>query len=293
MRIERPLGPRRGGRLALAALTSLAALAAPAGCDSGTSDTTAGERIVLHTTVQTDAAFTPTFETNFGWNVTLTKAAVAIGALYFFSGPPAFTRLERPAARPRPPGFIDRLDRLLGVREAWAHPGHYQAGDAMGQMLSPSSYDLLAGAPAPLGDGDGVTGAFRSGRFVYASGAPAGPAAAALGGHAAFAEGHASKADGSTPAPIYFRVYADFAAVAAEAADGEVDGCAFDAADVTATGTVTLNVSPNVWFNLVDFSAVAPGSPAAPTLLAPADKAYVGFVTGLAQLNAYHFRYSP
>jgi hypothetical protein len=290
MRIER--SPRLW-RVAAPSLAALAALAAPAACDSGTSDQTTGERVVLHAAVRTDPAFTPTFTTNFGWNVTLTKAAFTVGALYFFNGPPAFTRLELPASRPRPPGFIDYFDRLLGVREAWAHPGHYQAGDAVGQILSPSSYDLLSGAPWPLADGDGVTGSFRSGSFLFANGAPVGPAAAALEGHAAFAEGSATKADGSTPAPIYFRVYADFAEIAAEAADGAVDGCVFDPAEVSATGTVTLSVSPNVWFNLVDFSAVAPGTPAAPTLIGPADKARVGFVTGLAQLNAYRFSYTP
>lgn len=243
------------------------------------------KRVVLRTTVSTDPASLTQFTTNFGWNVSLERAAVGIGALYYFNGPPAFARLERK------PSMWQRASALF-EGTAYAHPGHYQAGDALGQMLTASSYDLMSPVAAPLADGEGVTGQFRSARFVFAS-LVTGPAAEALGTHVAYARGTAEKADGSSVAPIHFEIAADFADVAKQAAKGEIDGCSFSEVQVKADGTVHLVIRPAVWFNLVDFSDVAPGTADAPTVLSLAAKSGIGFVNGLTQLDAYTFTYSP
>jgi hypothetical protein len=158
-------------------------------------------------------------------------------------------------------------------------------------MRTPTSVDLLA-APATLADGDGVGGAYRSGRFVLPASA-IGPAAAELAGHVAVAEGVAEKIDGSASPAIHFRVSADDDDVAEEATDGHVDGCAFDpAAEVTGDGTVTVTVVPSVWFELVDFAGVAPGSAEAPTEISRGDLAHRAFVLGVVQLSAYRFAYA-
>jgi hypothetical protein len=52
-------------------------------------------------------------------------------------------------------------------------------------------------------------------------------------------------------------------------------------------------VQPGTWFNLVDFSQVEPGAAGSPTTLQPGTTPHLGFVTGLAQLSAYRFRYNP
>ena len=253
------------------------------GCGDSTTASTAGTRVVLRTAITADPTARTRFTTNFGWKVTLERAALGVGALYYFNGTPAFTQIR--------PSLLQQVGRFF-EGTAHAHPGHYQPGDALGQMLTPSSFDLLAGERGTLPDGDGVSGTFRSARFVFAQTAT-GPAAGELGGHVAYARGVAEKADGTTPTPIHFELSADYADVAKQAVSGQVDGCVFAEADVSTDGTVTLMVSPSVWLNVVDFSAVAPGSSDSPTSVAVTEKAGIGFVSGLTQLDAYAFSYAP
>ena len=84
-----------------------------------------------------------------GWTIALDEAVVALGPLYFFEGDPLFARRTI-------------VDRLLGIRVAHAHPGHYQEGDALAQLLEEVEVDLLASAPVPLGTAEGVTGDYNS-----------------------------------------------------------------------------------------------------------------------------------
>ena len=261
---------------------ALPALLSACGSSDGEPSGTTGKRVVLHTRIALDAAAKAPFTTGFGWRVTLDAAAVDLAALYYFDGEPAFVRNER-----RLPSWRG----WLAPREAHAHPGHYQAGNAMGQMLTPSSWDLFSPSAA-LGDGDGISGTYRSARFVFAS-TPQGPAAGALAGHVAVARGTAERVADAASAPIHFAIDADFADVAKSAASGAIEGCVFDEANVASDGTVTLTLVPTVWFDLVDFSDVAPGSAAAPTTVPHGDKAQIGFALGLAQLTAYRFAYSP
>lgn len=244
------------------------------GCGDSTPASTAGKRIVLHTAVVPDASFSA-FTTGFGWNVVLTRAAVSAQALYYFDGPP-------PTAH-RSPSRRETIERLFGLGTAWAHPGHYQAGTALGQVIlaSPVAIDLFA--PTALAAGDGVTGTYRSARFSLAQVAPS---SAALSGHIALAEGKATKNDGSG-AEVYFRLIADYDDLSKSVVNGAVDGCVFDEVDVRGDGTVTVQVKPSVWLNLVDFSAIAPGTEAVPTETKDA-----GFSQGVTQLSAYRFAYA-
>ena len=63
--------------------------------------------------------------------------------------------------------------------------------------------------------------------------------------------------------------------------------------EVDADGTVTTTVKPHVWFNLVDFSDVAPGTAEQPTEIARGQTAQIAFALGVVQLSAYHFAYQP
>ncbi|MDB4947029.1 MAG: hypothetical protein JWP97_6563 [Labilithrix sp.] len=262
---------------------SLAFLAAAgaSGCSSNDeSSSTAGKRIVLHTTIGGDAATRTKLTTGFGWDVTLSKAVIATSGIYYFDGPPP-TALFTPGKRKTP---FDRFASLF-VGTAYAHPGHYQAGTALGEVLlaAPVAVDLLA-PPAALPDGDGITGIYRSARFVIAAAAPAN---ATLNGHIAVAEGVATKHDGSSPAPIYFRLVADFADIQSSINNGAVDGCVLDETTVTDSGSIAAEVRPAVWLNLVDFAPLAPGSAAAPT-----EAKNAGFSQGVTLLSAYHFTYA-
>lgn len=260
------------------------ALAACGGASESSSATT-GTRVALHTRVVVDERAQEPFTTKLGWTVALRQAAVSIGALYYFDGEPAFAR-RTPTSTP----LHERLVEWLGPRSAWAHPGHYQAGNALGQMLTPSSVDLLNGL-ATLADAEGVTGTFRSARLVFGDGLT-GPAAATLAGHVAVAVGVATRSEHPGDEAKHFWLTASLAEIAKSAAGGAVDGCAFERASVEADGTVTLRVDPRAWFGLVDFTELAPGSDEAPTVVEPTAPARIGFALGVAQLSAYHFSYA-
>jgi hypothetical protein len=243
----------------------------------GGSDSTTGREVLLHTQLRADPAVAGEFLSETGWTIKLSKALVSVGSLYYFDGEPAFVTRE-------PPSLWKRFARLATPSIAHAHPGHYLAGDALGQMITPALGDLLA-AGNPLPDGNGVTGLYRSARFKFS--AP-GAALGELAGQVARVQGVAKKAD----QVIYFELSASYEDVARSVSMGEVDGCVFDEQDVAEDGTVTVTVKPQIWFNLVDFSGVAPGTAAAPTRVPAGDTPQLAFALGVVQLSAYHFSYA-
>jgi hypothetical protein len=255
-------------------LTFVAVLASACG-----SDTTTGREIVLQTKLEADSEIEAPFETKTGWTVTLTKAVISGGPLYYFDGEPAFVRNEGPS-------WLERIASWFGTSTAHAHPGHYVAGMALGQMTTPFLADLLSG-PVALAEGNGITGQYRSARFSFA--APSGGALADdLGPAVAIVEGAAVKGEQT----VHFKLSADFADVSRSVSDGHVEGCGFDETEVTSDGTVTVHVVPHVWFSLVDFTEVASGSPEAPTEVAKGETAQIAFALGLVQLSAYRFSFS-
>jgi hypothetical protein len=264
---------RRRASLAGIALCSLLSA-----CSGDGKDSTGGKRVVLATRVEPSGAIADEFTTGTKWDVRLTSARLAIGALYYFDGAPAFALNER-----RKPLQIFQ-NFFIGT--AHAHPQHYVPGSALGEMTEPSSVDLFRGAQ--LADGNGVTGTFRSGRLVLPE-KLVGRAAQGLDGHIATARGVATQGDRT----VYFDVSADLSDIRETSPLAEVDGCVFEEADVTGDGTVTLTVTPRVWFNLVDFTAIEDGEEDAPTSIVRGDVAHKGFSLGVAQLSAYRFEYSP
>jgi hypothetical protein len=133
----------------------------------GPTETTTGKRVSLR--VVAEAQKGP-FTTSEGWTVTLSSAQLSVGPQYYYDGATIFSQ--------RSPSWPSRLYDVL-VPSAYAHPGHYVAGNARGEMLTPTSLDLVSGGGA-LGTGAGTTGIVRSGTFSFQ--APAqGPFASALG----------------------------------------------------------------------------------------------------------------
>lgn len=247
-------------------------------------ESTAGKRVGLRTVATVDPEALSEFTTAVGWNVKLSRAAVAVGALHYFDGEPAVARRDAPARGP-----LERFAMLFeGV--AHAHPGHYQAGTALGEFLEPSSIDLLR-TPAVLGRGDGVSGTFRSARFTFAD-KVVGGASRELASNVALAEGVATKSGEANARQIHFRLSAKFEDITANVTRGEVDGCEFATTDVESDGTVTVTVNPRTWLDLVDFSEVAEGTSDAPTQVEKGETAQIGFALGLVQLTAYEFAFS-
>lgn len=250
-------------------------------CDGN--DTTSGKRVILHTELEIASEEATSFDNGLDWHVTIERAWIATGAFGYFDGVPPFTS-SRDTLPPRPERM---LDRFLGVGVAYAHPGHYQAGNALGEMLEPSSVDLLSGT-TKLADGDGVTGIYRSARFTFGS-PPTGAHARELDGHVAVVEGKA-ELDGEETR--YFRAFADQAELAKSQPEGHIDGCVFDEVNVTDDGTVTVRIDPRVWFDLVDFSELDPGTSDELSEFPEGSQPRLAFAQGLAQLSAYEFSYS-
>jgi hypothetical protein len=248
-------------------------------CSSSPNDTTGGKLVLLHTRVEGDEIATATFTSAVGWDVTLTRALVSAGPFYYFDGAPPLVLRERHEN-------WQYAARFLGLGIAQAHPGHYQAGNAMGQMLKSASIDLLGGS-VDLPDGDGVSGVYRSARFTFAE--PSGPGSAALDGHVALAEGKAEK-DGENPR--FFRAFADLDAIEKSASEGHIEGCELEEVDVEDDGTVTVTVNPKIWFDLVDFTEAEPGRADAPADLPDGSQPQIAFVLGTTQLSAYKFKYT-
>jgi hypothetical protein len=256
-------------------LLALVTLAFAAGCDRASS--TSGREVTLRTSLVADAELERTFDTQTGWSVRLSRAAVSLGALYYFEGEPAFV-LRGPRSA------WQRLAGLLRPSVARAHPGHYTEGDATGQMTEPQAVELSTTRQA-LADGRGVTGRYRSGRLVLAEAEDS--QVDGLDGHVALAEGVATK-DEQT---VHFRLAASFADVARSVSKGQVNGCVFEEAEVHGDGAVTVSIKPRVWFNLVDFSDVASGSEGEPTEIAAGETPQLAFALGVVQLSAYRFSF--
>ncbi|HEX5098265.1 MAG TPA: hypothetical protein VFV94_02145 [Polyangiaceae bacterium] len=246
-------------------------------------DGTGGKRVVLHTRLELASEDLASFDNALGWHVTLGRAFVATGTFAYFDGVPPLMVLRTAP----PPGNVFTVSGWLGVGVARAHPGHYTAGNALGEMTQPFSVDLLDGT-AMLADGDGVTGTYRSARFSFGS-PPVGPFAKELDGHAVLVEGSA-ELDGA--ATRHFRAFADTEELAKIQPEGNIDGCQFDEVAIADDGTVTVHIDPSFWFYLVDFKELEPGSEHEPTELEPGSQPRLAFAQGLAQLAAYQFSYS-
>lgn len=242
----------------------------------GEGGTTGGRPVALQTELRVSPEVMGPFTSETGWTVELTQAAVSIGALYYFDGPPAYVRA---------PSRSRAIAHWLGLSTAHAHPGHYLAGMALGQMTTAAHADLLAGT-TPLPTGEGITGDYRSARFTFA--AP-GADDALLRGHVAVARGVARKGAQT----VHFSLHASFADVTKNVTDGAVEGCVFEAVEVTDDGRVTVTISPEVWFNLVDFAELTPGTAQAPAEAADGSTAQIAFSLGVVQLGAYRFSFTP
>lgn len=254
---------------AVVAASTLVVGTGPAGCGGAGSGTT-GRRIALDVTIAASPG-SRQFTNARGWDVSITKALVATGALYFFDGDTLF------AGAPASP-------RWSPFRSAFAHPGHYVPGNAKGEMRTPWSADLLAGGA--LGAGDGVSGFARSATFSFSAPA-AGPAAAELGASVLVLEGAAKKGDEQRE----FRAEIDPDDLRDDEGAMNVEGCPFVAADMQGDGAVAIEVKIPLWLDRVDFDDVPPSADAAPVLLADG-LAKNQLVRGMKGGLVYVFSYS-
>lgn len=245
------------------ALPVLSALALGCG-DSTSSDTTTGKRITFDVKI---AQAPKTFTSKQGWEISLSKAQLSTGALYFFDGEIIFSQAPKKRLSP--------LDLLLGTKVAYAHPGHYVPGEAKGEFLTATSVDLLA-AGNVLGTGQGVSGLVRSATFTFGA-PPAGPFAASLGTHLVVIEGTGKKG-AETRA---FVAEIDQADLLDTKGKPQIEGCPYTETDVESDGTVTLTVDVAAWFDQLELELLpATPSPAKVTDVAVAKSELVRSIKG-------------
>lgn len=267
----------------LSVLTSVGGLALALCIEACSAGDTGGSRVVLDTRVEL-APDAQSFTTARGWEVTLSRVLISTGPFYYFDGAPPVVRVAPKARKEVWPTLLD----VLGPSRAFAHPGHYKAGDALGQMLDAWSIDLLAGV-ADLPAGDGVTGVYRSASFSFTS-PPEGPMASAMQAHAAIVQGAAGRPG---QAPFEFVATADLADIERRADDGYIDGCEFEELEIQQSGRVTVRVNPKVWFDWVDFAELeAAAGSGGPVSFPEGSQPKIAFALGLSQLSAYEFSFS-
>lgn len=272
--------PRRPLWIALSAAALVlgqATVGVAVGACDGEGTTTTGKHIVLHT--EATLGGTADFTNAFLWNIHLEKAIVSVGPFYYFSGAPIVTADHRPA----PP----RWDlNPFAIKSAYAHPGHYDPGEALGEMLEPTSFDLLAGV-TPMADGDGITSIYRSTQFHWTT-PPKGPMAATLGANVVLVEGTAKK----DALMKHFRLVGGMADVLDPEGLPQVDGCTFQEVDVESDGKVTAKIWPSVWLDQAEFDDVLDSTDGKPVDVPATDRASKAFVRGLKKGEAYTFEFT-
>ena len=190
-----------------------------------------------------------------GYVVTLSRATLHLDAVHFFSGEPLFAGRQEGLLR-----------WVIGV--AYAHPGHYQEGSAMAELLQGATVDLL-GKPRILGRASGVTGSYRSARVSLAS-------AGDNGGHLAMAAGSAVKGNHEVNFTLNMDGSLEVAGVAASTT--------MERAGPTA---VRLVVDLKRWVERIDFAKLAGGSQ--PVELKAGTQAHNAFVRGVGNTSAFGF----
>jgi hypothetical protein len=250
-------------------------------CSSSSSEDTSGKRIALTVKVTGSPEANAPFTNSQGWTITLTKAMISTGALYYYDGATIFSH-NAPA--PKSPG--ERIWEALVEKPAYAHPGHYIPGNAKGQYLAAGSADLRS--EAILGTGDGVSGTVRSATFTFGTPA-AGPFAGALGSHVAVLEGSATK---GTETRV-FRSELDAADIVNTKNQPAVEGCPFEETDMESDGTVTVTIKIAQWFDQVEFDGVPASTDGAPVTIPATAIGHNELVRGLKEGLGYTFRYTP
>lgn len=183
--------------------------------------------------------------TDSGWSVTLSKASLHLEALRFFEGKVVLARAQ--------PWW-----RGLLVSSAWAHPGHYVPGEALGELVLPLDVDLLATTPTAWGTASAVTGEYGSAQVT-------------LGGAGLELVGVATKGGASVEFSAQF--------LPSEA----LEGARFDQLMTTASGVVQVQLDLQVVLSRMDFAQV--GSGAKP--LDTASPAFNGLGRGVEDTSAW------
>lgn len=99
----------------------------------------------------------PTTPNEHGWALNLTEASIQLASVRFFPGHAIVTRWQRVLWAPFG-GF------------AFAHPGHFEPGEALAEWTGDRALDLLQDTPIALGTTSAFTGDYGSAAVTFAAG---------------------------------------------------------------------------------------------------------------------------
>lgn len=182
--------------------------------------------------------------TDSDWTISLTEAKASLASARFFTGKVLLSRRWSPME--------------LVVSTAWAHPGHYQQGEALGELLMPLEVDLLSGAATPWGTANAVTGDYGSVQLGY-------------GAAGLRVKGTATKGGTSVPFTASFTPAAP------------LEGLQFEQVMTTAPGVATISFDLHTLLSRMDFSQVG----ASATPLDTASVAFNGYARGIEDTTSY------
>jgi hypothetical protein len=236
------------------ACCALALVLVSAGCD------TEAERLTFPVEVTAVLVCPPNEK---GWTVTPESLHVSVGPVRFFEGRVLLSRAPR----------FDWYSLIGGT--AQAHPGHYVPGDALGEVLTTRTVDLLVG-PVDLGTANAVTGDYGSMELTLTTPTATTDAEGVLTGHQVHVRGTARHTDGTT---VRFDAAADLPKA--------IEGIRFEKTLQKASGRVRISVDVGTWLGRIDFATVsAPDAAGISTF--PADsQAQNALVRGVEDTSAY------
>ncbi|MBJ6764896.1 hypothetical protein JGU66_29380 [Myxococcaceae bacterium JPH2] len=199
-----------------------------------------------------------------GWSVTPESLFVSMGPVRFFEGRVLISR--------RAPRF-DWYSLIGGT--ANAHPGHYIAGDALGEVLTTHTVDLLSG-PVVLGDANAVTGDYGSLELTLTPPTASTDATGALTGHAVHVRGTARNADGGS---VRFDATVDLPKA--------IEGIRFERTMKKESGRVRIAVDLKTWLGRIDFATVAAAGPDGLSHFPAESQAQNALTRGVEDTSAY------
>lgn len=200
-----------------------------------------------------------------GWTVTPESLVASVGPVRFYEGRVLLSR--------RAPRFDPFL--LLGGT-AWAHPGHYLPGEALGEVLVTVPVDLLAARPTVLGEANAVTGDYGSLELTLPPSPTAEGVAAELQGHSMRLRGTAVHTDGR-------RVRFDASVDLGKA----IEGIRFERVLGREQGRARITVALDAWLGRIDFTTASPADARGVSTFPADSQAQNALVRGVEDTSAY------
>lgn len=228
-------------RLAALAIAGLTGLAVLAGCQPS-------EAPRVELAVVVDGSEVQGASNELGWDIELTEASVAIADLRMTT---AGELHEDDRSEAAPTGLRAHLGALF-IARAWAHPGHFQDGEVIGELPGAYVIDFVADDGRELGLATLIVGDYTAANFALDRAIFAG------GEHSALIRGVARHDDiDGAPAEVAFTVRID------SPSDRVITGVPFEASieetSSFALGLRMLGVDPyegDGLFTAIDFAAL-------------------------------------